>query len=165
MNIICKVADTESERSQAFRIRKQVFVAEQGLFESTDRDEFDADATLIIATGETGIVGTVRVYEEHQGEWIGGRLAVLKEHRTGKVGSLLVREAVRTVEAKGARRFLAFIQLQNVRFFRRLGWQSLGPVVMHCGVFHQKMAAALYRSEFQGEPRGTIFCQPSEKSI
>jgi putative N-acetyltransferase (TIGR04045 family) len=143
MKVICRVANTEAEREHAFQVRNHVFVREQGLFQATDIDEFDTDAIPIIAEIDKKIVGTVRVYQAGRDLWMGGRLAVLKEYRKGRVGSVLVREAVKTVKSKGARRFLAFIQLRNVRYFRGLGWKPEGPILLHHGVFHQKMAADL----------------------
>ena len=152
MEVICKIAETEAERKQAFLIRNEVFVVEQGLFEATDLDEFDDSAIHIIAECEKRVVGTVRVYQDRYDRWLGGRLAVLPGRRRGKVGSLLVREAVKTAKSRGAQSFLAFIQLQNVRYFRRLGWKSVGPVVLYHGVLHQKMAADLnldYAANYQ----------------
>jgi hypothetical protein len=38
---------------------------------------------------------------------------------------------------------IAHIQLPNVVFFRRLGWDLAGPVEDYLGVDHQPMAIAL----------------------
>jgi putative N-acetyltransferase (TIGR04045 family) len=143
MDVSYRLVETEEEREQAFRVRNEVFVKEQGLFESSDLDEFDSDAVHIIAECEKKVVGTVRVYQEGPGLWMGGRLAVLKQYRTGNVGSVLVKEAMRSVKSKGARCFLAFIQSKNVRYFKRLGWKPVGPMLPHHGVLHQKMEANL----------------------
>ena len=143
MDVIYRAVETDEEREQAFRVRNEVFVKEQGLFESSDLDEFDSDALHIIAKLEKRVVGTVRVYQEGPELWMGGRLAVLKEYRTGNVGSGLVKEAVRSVKSKGASCFLAFIQWKNVRYFKRLGWKPVGPMLLRHGVFHQKMEANL----------------------
>jgi len=145
MHVICKVVRTDEERDQAFRVRNEVFVKEQGLFASSDVDEYDRDALHIIAECEERVVGTVRVYQEGRELWMGGRLAVVKEYRTGKVGSVLVKEAMKTVKSRGARCFLAFIQSKNVRYFRRLGWKPVGPTVLLHGVSHQRMEADLDR--------------------
>jgi putative N-acetyltransferase (TIGR04045 family) len=92
------------------------------------------------------VVGVVRCYPARNGIWYGGRLAVLREHRTGQVGALLVKKAVELMQARGdVRRFLATIQLQNVGFFRRLGWVRVGRVVQLHGLPHQVMEHRLGR--------------------
>jgi putative N-acetyltransferase (TIGR04045 family) len=90
------------------------------------------------------VVGVVRCYPTHGGIWYGGRLAVHRDHRTGQLGALLVKKAVETVRARSdVRRFLATIQLQNVGFFRRLGWVRVGHVVRLHGRPHQVMERPL----------------------
>jgi putative N-acetyltransferase (TIGR04045 family) len=145
--IICKIVETEAERRAHFAIRQAVFVEEQAMFSGSDVDEHDAHAVHIIAINQmTGqVVGAVRVYEAEPGVWYGGRMAVLKEYRRHlpPIGPLLDRLAERTVSERGCRRFLAYIQLQNVRFFERLGWSKIGEPAPHCGQPHQLMEANL----------------------
>lgn len=145
--VICKIAETEAEHQGHFAVRHAVFVEEQRLFQGTDVDDYDGHAVPLVAIDkETGqVVGAVRCYETEDGVWYGGRLAVLKEarHNAVAVGPRLCRLAEKVVIQRGCRRFLAYIQLQNVRFFERLGWQKVGEAVMHCGEPHQLMQAAL----------------------
>lgn len=143
--IICHTARNAFERNQAFRIRKQVFVDEQQLFCNSDRDEHDSDAIFIVAETANTIVGTVRIYpvKSEPGHWIGGRLAVKKAFRTGRTGSMLVKEAMKRVKNSGCTLFTADIQEKNVRFFKKLGWEATGPLTMHYGIPHQPMRANL----------------------
>lgn len=143
--IICHSARNLYERSEAFRIRKQVFVDEQGMFCDSDRDEDDTRGMLLVAKTGEKIIGTVRVFPDKKGDghWIGGRLAVQKEYRTGRTGSLLVKEAMKRVKKKGCTVFTAEIQERNVRFFKKLGWQPVGQVTAHYGFPHQLMKADL----------------------
>jgi putative N-acetyltransferase (TIGR04045 family) len=145
--IYCKIVETEAERQAHFAIRRAVFVDEQALFIGADLDEHDAGAIHIIAVvAESGqVVGAVRVYEVEAGVWYGGRMAVLPAYRQHRppVGPMLDRLAEQTVSERGCQRFLAYIQLQNVRFFERLGWRKVGEPVLHCGQLHQVMEANL----------------------
>lgn len=145
--IICKIVETEAERRAHFAIRQAVFVEEQGMFSGSDVDEHDSHAIHIIAVDQLTrqVVGAVRVYEAEPGTWYGGRMAVLQEYRRymPPIGPLLDRLAERTVSERGCRRFLAYIQMQNVRFFERLGWSKIGEPVLHCDQPHQLMEANL----------------------
>jgi putative N-acetyltransferase (TIGR04045 family) len=128
-----------------FAVRHAVFVADQGLFEGTDRDAHDDDpATVhVVATVGGAIVGAVRLYPLAGSVWKGDRLAVLPEARVGTVGAELVRFAVRTAGERGGDRMLAHVQLPNVRFFERLGWTRDGEPERYVGVMHQPMAIPL----------------------
>ena len=145
--IIYKIAETAAERREYFAVRHAVFVDEQALFVGTDVDDHDDDAIHIVAVArDTGaVVGAVRCYPAEADLWYGGRLAVLQayRHHAASIGANLCRLAEATVIEYGCRRFLAYIQLQNVRFFQRLGWRAQGEPVIHCGEPHQIMAASL----------------------
>jgi putative N-acetyltransferase (TIGR04045 family) len=68
---------------------------------------------------------------------------VTAEHRRqNQIGKGLIWKAVSTAHGWGADRFLATVQLQNVRFFRRLHWESLQELVIR-GVPHHLMEADL----------------------
>jgi putative N-acetyltransferase (TIGR04045 family) len=115
------------------------------MFSDSDRDENDSEGILLVAKTDGKIIGTVRVFPSKAGigHWIGGRLAVQKEYRTGRTGSLLVKEAMKRVKKKGCTVFTADIQERNVRFFKKLGWQPVGQVIEHFGFPHQSMQADL----------------------
>lgn len=145
--VICKIAETEEELKGHFAVRHAIFVQEQKLFADSDIDEFDQRAVHLVAVDKDtdSVVGAVRCYETEPGVWYGGRLAVLKEarHDINAVGPRLCKLAEKVVIQRGCRQFLAHIQLQNVRFFQRLGWQPVGEPVIHCGQPHQTMQASL----------------------
>jgi putative N-acetyltransferase (TIGR04045 family) len=145
-----KVAAAPEELAAYFDIRRAVFVTEQQIFEDTDVDGFDAVAIPILALADGRAAGAVRCYPKRPGEpcvWFGGRLAVAREHRTGcNIGALLVRKAVEVMQGRSdVTRFLATIQIQNVRFFKRLGWTSLGKPFMMNARKHQVMEKPLRR--------------------
>jgi putative N-acetyltransferase (TIGR04045 family) len=154
--IICKIAETAAEYRGHLAVRHAVFVEEQRLFHETDVDEHDRHAIPLVAVDRrTGAVaGAVRCYTTGDGVWYGGRLAVLPSYRhsAASIGANLCRLAEATVIAHGCREFLAYIQTQNVRFFRRLGWQVIGDPVPHHGQPHQLMAASLAAREPMTHP-------------
>jgi putative N-acetyltransferase (TIGR04045 family) len=140
-----KIAESKEELEEYFRLRHAVFVEEQKIFSGTDVDERDRGAIHIIALkGPDGVmVGGVRCYTTGNDTWYGGRLTAANGYRNGRVGSGLVRFAVETVKSRGCRRFLAYVQPQNVNFFKRLDWKPVGEPVVYEGITHQLMEADL----------------------
>jgi putative N-acetyltransferase (TIGR04045 family) len=139
---------TDWQRRQALALRRAVFCIEQGLFVGDDRDAVDAHAQLLVAQAcvagmPDDVVGTVRIHEVEPGLWWGSRLAVHAAYRHhGRIGATLIRLAVCSAHARGATRFLAHVQAQNVPLFQRLHWQALGAEVLH-GRPHERMQADL----------------------
>ena len=142
---IFKIAETARELEEYFRLRNEVFVQEQKIFPETDVDQYDRDAVHIVAIDKsTGkVVGVVRCYKKEEDSWFGGRLGAAPAYRNGQVGSSLVRLAVKTAKSNGCKKFLAYIQPQNVKFFERLDWKTVGEPVIYQGLSHQLMEADL----------------------
>lgn len=151
--VVCRPARGLDELGLHHEIRRRVFVEEQGLFESTDRDLHDDDPATVHVLGLCGDVvgGAVRLYplidpeasEVEPGLWKGDRLAVLPFFRRNGLGGPLVRFAVATAAAAGGRRMIAHIQPPNVGFFEYLGWYCIGDPVTFVGRPHQTMAIHL----------------------
>lgn len=133
-----------------YALRETIFCHEQNLFEGSDIDEIDATAYPIVALQTDSpllalpsVVGVVRIYETAPRQWYGGRLGVhLDYRRVGRIGKGLILKAVTTANAWGCDRFLATVQTQNVRFFRRLHWRSLETLSIQ-GRPHHLMEADL----------------------
>jgi putative N-acetyltransferase (TIGR04045 family) len=131
-----------------WELRSAIFCQEQHLFEASDRDEQDAHAYPITALDHSavsgsGVVGVVRILEERPRLWYGGRLGVHGDHRRhNQIGKGLIWKAVSTANGWGCDRFLATVQLQNVRFFQRLHWQSIEELQIR-GRPHHLMEADL----------------------
>ena len=141
-HLLCKPVATPQELRAAYKIRHEIFVKEQKLFNRSDRDEHDSRSIHIIALLENEVVGTVRVYERDSGVWFGSRLAVQRPFR-GRVGGVLVQKAIETVQQQEAKQFFAYVQLHTVSFFKRRGWKPVGDPVDYHGKPHQLMEAQL----------------------
>ncbi|HEY1514794.1 MAG TPA: MSMEG_0567/Sll0786 family nitrogen starvation N-acetyltransferase [Solirubrobacteraceae bacterium] len=141
------MASFEDELEAHFDLRRSVFVFEQELFESDDRDALDDEESTLHAVGliDGEPCGAVRVYplEPAWLQWKGDRLAVLPELRTHHLGAELVRFAVSTAGRLGGERMVAHVQLPNVRFFEHLGWEREGDPVPFHGTDHQLMSIRL----------------------
>lgn len=126
-------ACAQDELADYRRLRRDVFVYEQGLFDGHDLDERDADPrTLVLVAKDVAgaVVGGVRLGPVTDGPdigwWAGGRLVVAPGARGPHgIGAALVRAACARAEAEGVLRFDATVQVRNEPLFRRLGWQSV----------------------------------------
>lgn len=143
-----KLAVDDWALREAQRLRNDVFVVEQGIFQTSDHDVFDSHAYTLVATiGLLGIpdavVGTVRIHEQAPGVWVGSRLAVDRAYRSvWGLGKALIAVAVSSAQAQGCKIFYANVQLKNLELFQKLGWLALGEVDVH-GVTHMFMQANL----------------------
>ena len=137
-----KLALSRVEIEAYFSLRQRIFCQEQGLFESSDRDDYDLVAYPIIAiNSDEQVVGVVRIYETQPGLWYGGRLGTHPDYRRGwKIGKGLINKAVTTANTWGCDRFLATVQLPNVRFFQRLHWQSIKEISLRDRPHHLMQA-------------------------
>lgn len=142
---MCRLARDDADRAAHHAVRRAVFVAEQGLFADTDVDDHDAEPETLHVVAFAGALpaGAVRLYPLAPGVWKGDRLAVLPEHRTGRLGATLVRFAVATAAAHGGSRMVALIQQPNELFFRRLGWSRSEEPRDYLGLSHVPMEIGL----------------------
>jgi len=149
-HIRAEVAREEWQMQAYFQLRSEIFATEQGLFEGSDRDAYDEHASAIVAQGEIagmpdGVVGVVRIYQEGEGTWYGGRLGVSRAYRrVGAVGTALITEAVSTAYGWGCRRFLATVQEANARYFEHHHFHRLQAIEL-LGRPHFLMRADLER--------------------
>jgi putative N-acetyltransferase (TIGR04045 family) len=134
-----RLAASAAELEGHFAVRRAVFVEQQKLFDD-DRDAHDSRALHAVAVVDGAVIGAVRLYVLEGTLWKGDRLAVLPGHHAGAV---LVNFAVRTAGERGGTRMVAQVQVANVRFFERLGWERDGEAALYRGVMHQPMATAL----------------------
>jgi putative N-acetyltransferase (TIGR04045 family) len=148
LDLACRVATLRADVTVHHEIRHAVFVEEQRIFRFSDRDERDDDPATIKVLGVGGGIagGAVRLYAlDDHGRWRGDRLAVLPAFRRHGLGPPLVRSAVRIAGERGGELMDAFIQPQNVSFFRKLGWRAEGDLEQHVGLPHQRMVIDLGR--------------------
>ena len=147
-SIETRVADEPWQIAGYWLLRQAIFTGEQRLFVDSDKDEHDDHAKPIVALSLTAgmldaVVGIVRVYSAGHDEWFGGRLGVCPSYRHhGVVGETLIRTAVGNALAAGCTRFLATVQLGNVRYFQRHHFDVVGERLV-CGATHALMQARL----------------------
>lgn len=155
-----------------WELRSAIFCQEQHLFEHSDRDQQDDLAYPIAAVNHDPcrglggqVVGVVRILEAEPRLWYGGRLGVHADFRRhNQIGKGLIWKAVTTANGWGCDRFLATVQIQNVRFFQRLHWDSLEELEIR-GVRHHLMQAdmAYYQPSREPRPAALLAAPPTSR--
>ncbi|MFC8970082.1 GNAT family N-acetyltransferase [Streptomyces sp. NPDC057094] len=150
---VVRVADEATDREACFRVRKDVFVGEQGVPEDIEYDAYDAGALHVLAVREDGVpLGTGRLlHGEAAAAKTGGdptvgslgRLAVTREARGLGVGAALVGAIERAARARGLAAVDLHAQTHALGFYERLGYAAYGPEFPDAGIPHRAMRKAL----------------------
>lgn len=146
-------AEGPADLEACFRVRKEVFVGEQGVPEDLEYDAHDATAVHVLAVREDGVpLGTGRLLVgpaavEHHGDdpSIGslGRLAVTREARGRGIGAALVRALEDAARERGLTAMDLHAQSHALRFYERLGYTAYGPEFEEAGIAHRAVRRAL----------------------
>ena len=125
--------------AEPLRIRRTVFIDEQGFAPETEPDAHDTQAIhLLVGEGE-GFVGTARLFQYDGGTFKIGRIAVLKPMRGRGLGDLMMRMLIQKALDLGAQKIALGSQLPVVPFYKKYGFQEAGDTYSEDGVLHQGM--------------------------
>lgn len=117
----------------AVRIRKCVFIQEQGFAE--EFDAIDRIAVHLVLYQNAKPIATCRYYWDMQKEsHIIGRIAVVKEYRGKSIGAYIVREAEQQIESLGGKTVFLAAQKQAVGFYEKQNYAMTGSAFYeeHC---------------------------------
>ncbi|MHA4848081.1 MSMEG_0567/sll0787 family protein [Rhodococcus sp. MSC1_016] len=175
-SFLVRVADTTAALAVYHGLRRETFVAEQGLFAGSDQDDIDDDprtVVLVAADSDGTVLGGVRLAPVTDGTdigwWAGSRLVVDRRARDRSgIGKALVRAACAYAETHGVLRFDATVQVQNEPMFTRLGWERIADTMV-AGQPHVLMRWPIDRIErlvqstkaVLGEALSALASQPS----
>jgi predicted GNAT family N-acyltransferase len=132
---------------QCFRIRKEVFVEEQGVPEDLEIDEFDASPEschhVLVMDGEQPIAAARwRPYGEKTAKL--QRVAVLKAWRGQGVGKALILAMEQHARELGYEASVLDGQCQAEPFYRKLGYSVISEEPFYdAGILHVRMKKKL----------------------
>jgi predicted GNAT family N-acyltransferase len=143
----------EGDLIQALAIREVVFIEEQHVPESMERDADDAIAYHVLAMQGGHAIGTGRLVvmsqplEGHTGIWGRiGRMAVLQASRKSGVGSDLLLALEAEATRRGCTGIILHAQLASMDFYTRHGYLPNGAVFEEVGMPHLEMKKKLIPS-------------------
>ena len=130
---------TDDELAQIHEIRRTVFIVEQSIAEEDEIVPWEDEVSqhLIIYEGDVA-VATGRVLS-HEGKFILGRVAVLKEHRGKGYGKLAVVELIEKALTMGAAEIEIHAQSYLVEFYQGFGFEICSEEYEEAGIMHFTM--------------------------
>jgi len=119
------------------RLRRAVFIEEQGVPETLEWEARDGECLWLVACDEGGdVIGIVRLTS--QGRI--GRMAVTKPWRGRGVGSVLLAAAIDAARAHGVALLELSAQTHAIPFYTRHGFTATGPEYLDAGIPHRTMS-------------------------
>ncbi|MDS0299104.1 GNAT family N-acetyltransferase [Halogeometricum sp. S1BR25-6] len=140
------VVRTDEEREDAFAVRFDVFVDEQGVDEELEWDEHDepdAEATHLVAYDDGVVVGAARVrpYDEETAKI--ERVVVAEDRRGEGWGERVMNAAEDEAYAAGFSRVKLHAQVRVREFYGSLGYRAVGEEFEDAGIPHVEMQKSL----------------------
>ena len=125
------------------RLRRTVFIEEQGVSEADEVDDKDAGAIHMLATIDGVPMGSARLLLTGDTGKI-GRVCVLPAARGTGLGAQLMRAAIDELRRqRGITRAKLGSQTHALGFYERLGFVAEGPVYDDAGIPHRDMVMVL----------------------
>jgi predicted GNAT family N-acyltransferase len=123
-------------------IRHEVFIEEQGVPESLEWDQLDADSQHFLAYQQEQPIGCVRLLPTGHI----GRMAVLAPWRRKGVASALLEACEVRAMAKGFQETRLSAQTQAIAFYEKAGYRIISDSYLDAGIPHQDMIKILRNS-------------------
>ncbi|MFW5982145.1 MAG: GNAT family N-acetyltransferase [Halanaerobiaceae bacterium] len=138
MELEIKKVENKEELEKVFRLREIVFVEEQGVPLSIEKDDADYTSLHLMAVMDDKTVGCGRI--EYFDDYAKiGRLAVAKEYRKHGIGRKICQELMNIAKENGSRTALLHAQLDSRGFYEKLGFKSFGDEFIEAGIRHIEM--------------------------
>jgi predicted GNAT family N-acyltransferase len=136
MSIEIKQVINSTDLERVFAIRRQVFCLEQNVPEDIEMDEFDEDATHILAYINDNPVGTARWRFTEDGAKM-ERFAVLNEYRGKGVGEALVNYTLGKLKDYDC----IYLNAQEsvIKFYEKFGFDVVGDRFYEADIPHKMM--------------------------
>lgn len=135
--------DLTNDVAVCLKLRRTVFIDEQGVSEADELDDLDDHCLHLLACDDAMPVGTARIHIEGHLAKI-GRVCVIASHRGTGLGAALIRAALEIAKTrKGVNQAALGAQVHALGFYEALGFTAIGPVYDDAGIDHRDMVQDL----------------------
>jgi len=130
------------------KIRTEVFIKEQSF--QNEFDDIDDRAAHVLVMDESIPAATCRIFQDENGDYILGRLAVIKKYRGIGLGAIILEETERYVRKQGGSLIKLHAQCRVTEFYKKSGYVEFGNIENDEGVPHIWMKKLLDdKSQFE----------------
>jgi len=140
---VYKLVTSNVKLQEAFEVRRQVFVQEQGISEDLVFDEHDKKALHVLVKDRERVIGTTRVQFLANNQAKLERMAVLKRYRRKGIGREMLRFLDTVWKDKHVQQVIIHAQFEVVPFYKSCGFNELGSPFQEAGIKHIKMQKQL----------------------
>lgn len=134
--------EVTADLAACHRLRRIVFIEEQGVSDADEHDGRDAEALHLLLLREGRPTGCARILFDGATAKI-GRVCVLRQDRGHGLGKALVIAACDAARERGAQVAKLGAQVPALGFYEALGFVAYGPVFDDAGIDHRMMRRAL----------------------
>ncbi|MBC8559006.1 GNAT family N-acetyltransferase [Fumia xinanensis] len=122
MNTMIWMRKPDKAVNDAFSIRKEVFIEEQGF--QGEFDSIDDNCWHLICYENSSAVACARLFTEGDGVWHAGRIAVRKAYRGTGMGSQIMEVLETKVRELGGKKIVISAQCRVAEFYVKQGYQK-----------------------------------------
>lgn len=141
--ITAKRVETDDEKNDAFLVRQQVFVEEQGVPVHLELDDFDQTAVHFVAYDCDLPIGAGRIREPEPGIAKVERVCILPNYRGKHLGNLMMERMESYAKETGLTSVKLNAQSYAVPFYEKLQYEITSPEFMDAGIPHRAMKKEL----------------------
>ncbi|WP_277345874.1 GNAT family N-acetyltransferase [Paenibacillus sp. HB172176] len=134
--------DSAAQQQEAFRVRMEVFVKEQGVPAEIEIDEHEKEASHVLIRYNDYAIGTGRI-RAVDGIAKLERVCVLPAYRMVKAGAAIMRELERIASEKGLKQAKLHAQTHAAAFYEKQGYSIVSDVFLEENIPHVKMVKQL----------------------
>lgn len=138
------IAKAQTQREDAYYVRKEVFVKEQEVPLEIEIDELEDDAIHFVIYNDDDkpqAAARLRMFDGPKAKL--ERICVLKEARSFGLGHQLLEALESEAIANGAKEAVMHAQIQALPFYEKKGYKVVSEPFEEAGITHVKMAKTL----------------------
>jgi predicted GNAT family N-acyltransferase len=133
-----KIAETNHEKDQAFQVRTEVFVMEQGVPPEEELDEYDETAIHFLGIENNEPIAASRLrFVDVYGKL--ERICVLHDLRGKSYGKEIILAMEEVIKENGYQKAKLNAQTHAEEFYKKLGYETVSDEFMDAGIPHVTM--------------------------
>ena len=142
-NLKYKLVTNDIEMRGALKVRKRVFVEEQGISETIELDGNEPQALYIVVKDKQRVIGTARIRFTANRQVKLERMAILKPLRGAGIGKGIISFLNEELQKMEVERIVLHAQYPVIDFYRSCGFEETGLPFWEAGIKHIKMERKL----------------------